>query len=292
MSNQHLTRYLARMRRVLDHIDAQGHEHLGVEELAAVAAFSPFHFQRQFTALLGMGVGEYQRQTRLRRAAMRLAHRPGESVTAIALDAGYGSNKAFARAFRSLLGQTPSAFRASPDWQALDTLVDSLNRLRSEHMPEHFQSSDVGIVDFPETRLLTLEHRGAPALIGATIQQFVAFRRAHRLPPEVCDTFNLFPVDPITTPADEFHMLLGVATPRPIEADGFTTWTIPAMRAARIVQIGQSDDLAPGFDFLYGQWLPANGEEVRDHPPFVRRVRFYPDVPLHEAVTELYLPLA
>lgn len=292
MSNQHLTRYLARMRRVLDHIDAAGQEPLGIEALATVAAFSPFHFQRQFSSLLGMSVGEYQRQARLRRAAMRLAHRPQESVTAIALDAGYGSNEAFARAFRSLLGQSPSAFRAGPDWRALDMLVDRLNSLRSQHMPEHFQPSDVDILDFPETRLLTLEHRGAPALIGATIQRFIAFRRTHRLPPDACATFNLFPVDPIATPAEDFRMMLGVATPRQIEAEGFEARTIPAMRAARIVQTGNPDNLGPGFDFLYGQWLPASGEEMRDHPPFVRRVSFYPDVPLHEAVTELYLPLA
>lgn len=292
MSNQHLTRYLARMRRVLDRIDAEGQEPLAVEALAAVAAFSPFHFQRQFSALLGMSVGEYQRQTRLRRAAMRLAHRPEESVTVISLDAGYGSNEAFARAFRSLFGQSPSAFRASPDWQALDMLVDRLNRPRNQVMPEQFLPSDVEVVDFPQTRLLTLEHRGAPALIGATIQRFVAFRRAHRLPPAACATFNLFPVDPIGTPPEEFRMVLGVATQRQIQADGFETWTIPAMRAARIVQTGSPDNLGPGFDVLYGQWLPASGEEMRDHPPFVRRISFYPDVPLHEAVTELYLPLA
>lgn len=292
MSNQHLTRYLARMRRVLDRIDAEGQEPLGIESLAAVAAFSPFHFQRQFSSLLGMSVGEYQRQARLRRAAMRLAHRPQDSVTAIALDAGYGSNEAFARAFRSLLGQSPSAFRAKPDWQALDVLVDRLNRLRSRHMPEQFQPSDVEIVDFPQTRLLTLEHSGVPALVGATVQRFIAFRRAHHLHPDRSATFNLFPVDPVTTPAEGFHMLLGVATTRQIEAEGLGSWTIPAMRAARIVQTGSPDNLGPGFDFLYGQWLPASGEEMRDHPPFVRRVSFYPDVPLHEAVTELYLPLA
>lgn len=147
-------------------------------------------------------------------------------------------------------------------------------------------------MDFPQTRLLTLEHRGAPALIGATIQRFIAFRRAHRLPPDACATFNLFPVDPIATPAEDFRMMLGVATPRQIEAEGFEAWTIPAMRAAKIVQTGNPDNLGPGFDFLYGQWLPASGEEMRDHPPFVRRVSIYPDVPLHEAVTELYLPLA
>jgi len=292
MSNQHLANYLARMRRVLDRIDAAGPTPLSVDALAAVAAFSPFHFQRQFSALFGMGVGEYQRLGRLRQAAVRLAHRQGESVTAIALDAGYASNEAFARAFRAQFDRSPSAFRDEPDWQALDLLMDRLNRLRSQHMPTQFGPSDVEIVDFTKTRLLTLEHRGSPAALGATIQRFIAFRRTHHLHPDRSAAFNLFPVDPGQTLPADFRMLLGVATSRQIDADGFAEWTIPAMRAARIVQTGSPDNLGPGFDFLYGQWLPASGEEMRDHPPFARRISFYPDVPLHEAVTELYLPLA
>lgn len=292
MSNQHLANYLARMRRVLDHIDAASTAPLSVDALAAVAAFSPFHFQRQFSALFGMGVGEYQRLGRLRQAAMRLAHRQGESVTAIALDAGYGSSEAFARAFRTQFDSSPSAFRDSPDWRALDLLMDRLNRLRSQHMPAQFASSDVEIVDFPKTRLLTMEHRGSPAALGATIQRFVAFRRMHHLHPDRTATFNLFPVEPSQSPPADFHMLLGVATSRQIDVDGCGEWTVPAMRVAKIVQTGSPDNLGPGFDFLYGQWLPASGEEMRDHPPFARRISFYPDVPLHEAVTELYLPLA
>jgi AraC family transcriptional regulator len=43
--------------------------------------------------------------------------------------------------------------------------------------------------------------------------------------------------------------------------------------------------------YLYGEWLPPSGAEVRDAPLFFQRVRFYPDVAEHEAVTDIYLPL-
>ena len=65
---------------------------------------------------------------------------------------------------------------------------------------------------------------------------------------------------------------------------------IPGGRCAVLRVVGGSDDLAPAALFLYRDWLPASGDEPRDFPLYCRRVTFFPDVPEHEAVTELYLP--
>ncbi|MFC5743747.1 AraC family transcriptional regulator [Dyella tabacisoli] len=52
-------RYHARLQRVITYIDVHLSEDLSVETLAAVAAFSPFHFQRQFTPMFGIGVPRF-----------------------------------------------------------------------------------------------------------------------------------------------------------------------------------------------------------------------------------------
>ncbi|HET7333332.1 MAG TPA: GyrI-like domain-containing protein [Dyella sp.] len=54
---------------------------------------------------------------------------------------------------------------------------------------------------------------------------------------------------------------------------------------------GQAHCVHAAIAYLYAQWLPRSGEELRDFPLFVRRVRFYPDVPEHEAVATIFLPL-
>ena len=53
-----------------------------------------------------------------------------------------------------------------------------------------------------------------------------------------------------------------------------------------------SDDLRAASRFLYGEWLPRSGREPRDAPFFAQRVSVFPDVPEHEAVTDLFLPLS
>ena len=64
-----LQNYQARMRRVLDHIDRHLDGDLDLETVSGVAAFSKFHFHRQFTATFGLS--ERQKQTVRRMASRR-----------------------------------------------------------------------------------------------------------------------------------------------------------------------------------------------------------------------------
>ena len=55
--------------------------------------------------------------------------------------------------------------------------------------------------------------------------------------------------------------------------------------------VGNTDNLEPAAFYLYRDWLPASGEEARDFPIYCQRLSFFPEVPEHEAVAELFLPL-
>ena len=44
--------------------------------------------------------------------------------------------------------------------------------------------------------------------------------------------------------------------------------------------------------YLYRDWLPASGEEARDFPIYCQRhFSSFPNVPVHEVIVELFLPL-
>src|SRR5574343_1501908 len=103
--------YTQRMNRVLDHIDHHLDQSLEVAALAEVAHFSPFHFHRVFSAWVGEPLGEYVRRRRLEVGALHLAGNARVSVLAVALDVGFGSGEAFARAFKLRFGCTPTALR-------------------------------------------------------------------------------------------------------------------------------------------------------------------------------------
>ncbi|PLX37540.1 MAG: AraC family transcriptional regulator [Hyphomicrobiales bacterium] len=284
-------RYLARMRRVLAHIDAHPESDLGLDALCDVAAFSKFHFHRQFTATFGVPVRRHVQLVRLERAVHRLAYRTNETVTDIAFGAGYDAPDAFARAFRRHFGQTPSAFRRCPDRAAWQTALEPLANLRKKSMTA-YSPMDVEIVSHPTVRVAVLEHHGNPADLHETIRRFIEWRKATGLGPQKSATYNVFHSDPQSTPADAFRLDICAASDRPIAANGsgVREGAIPGGRCARLRVVGCSDLEEPAT-WLYREWLPASGEELRDFPIFCERKTLFPDVSEGETITDLFLPL-
>jgi AraC family transcriptional regulator len=286
-------RYQQRFARVLAHIEGHSEESLSLDELSGLAAFSRHHFHRQFSAFLGMSTYRYVQFMRMRRASWRLAFRAEMSVQDVALATGYEGPEAFARAFRQFAGQSPSEFRAAPDWPGWHSRFRPFIHLRQTTMNTLPAPQIVRVVQFRATRLGVLEHRGSPLRLGESIRAFIEWRKACKLPPAASATFNLVYNDPEETPAEEFRFVLGAATDQPIEpnAAGVTAFTIPSGRCAVLRHVGSDDQLGRSIWHLYSNWLPGSGEELRDFPLFMQRVTFFPDVPDSEAVTDIYLPL-
>ena len=104
--------YIQRINRVIDYIDSHLADDLKLEVLADVAAFSPYHFHRIFSALMGEPLYIFIRRLRLEKAAARIAS-TDHSITEIALDCGFNTPSVFARSFREYYGQSASEWRAS-----------------------------------------------------------------------------------------------------------------------------------------------------------------------------------
>jgi AraC family transcriptional regulator len=265
--------YHERMQRVLAHIDAHPDSDLGIEALSAVAAFSKFHFARQFSELFGIAPAQYVQLVRMRRASWRLALHGDTGITELAFDSGFETPEGFSRAFRRHTGRTPSEFRDEPVLPA------------HEEIPRMPTVPEVRIVDFPTTPVAILEHRGDPARIWEAVRAFIAWRKRTGLPPSNSATFNIFHGD---AHIDLCAATGGPDTPNP---EGVRAGLIPGGRCAVLRHLGPAEDLRWAGHFLYAEWLPASGEDLRDFPLFVQRVRFHPAVPQHEAVTDVFLPL-
>jgi AraC family transcriptional regulator len=279
------------MRRVLDHIDRHLDDDLDLETVSAVAAFSKFHFHRQFTATFGLSVHRYVQLARMKRASYRLAYGGAPGVTDIAMDAGYDAPDAFARAFRQRFRQSPSSFQKSPDWEPWLAAFGPLDIARSKLM-KTFSTDDVTIRDVPPTPVAIMEHRGDPAMLGDTIRRFIAWRKAAGLHPKTNPTFNVWHSERRPVPPADYRMDLCVGTDQPIAANGeaIKAGEIPGGRCAVLRVVGYTDNLEPAL-YLYRDWLPASGEEVRDFPIYCQRLSFFPEVPEHETVADVFLPL-
>ena len=289
-----LQNYQARMQRVLDYIDRHLDSDLDLETVSRIAAFSKFHFHRQFAATFELSVHRYVQLARMKRASQRLAAKDAQSVTDIAMDAGYDAPDAFARAFRQRLGQSPSSFRKSPDWDPWLAAFGPFDIARSKLMQIIFSCDDVTIRDVPLTPVAMMEHRGDPATLDATFERFRAWRKAAGLSPETSPTFTVFRSERRPANPADYSMDVCIGTDRPLEANDtqMKAGVIPGGRCAVLRYPGNTTNLEPAAHYLYRDWLPASGEEAGDFPIYCRRrLSFIPEVAAHEVVVELFLPL-
>ena len=92
----------------------------------------------------------------------------------------------------------------------------------------------------------------------------------------------------------DYSMDICVATDLPVEANKarMKAGVIPGGRCAVLRYPGNTNNLEPVARYLYRDWLPVSGEEAHDFPIYCqRRLALIPEVPAHEVVVELFLPL-
>ena len=101
-----------RVRRAVELMHAHLDRDLPLEEIAAAAYLSPFHFARLFKKVTGASPHAYLATLRAARAQTLLAE-TDLSVTEVSARVGYSSPSHFTKAFRQSTGLTPRAFRAA-----------------------------------------------------------------------------------------------------------------------------------------------------------------------------------
>jgi AraC family transcriptional regulator len=86
---------------------------LTVEQLAAAARLSAYHFARQFKAATGLPPHQYVILRRVERARQLLQAGTGLSLAEVAAHVGFADQSQVCRHFKRLVGVTPGQFRRS-----------------------------------------------------------------------------------------------------------------------------------------------------------------------------------
>lgn len=151
---------------------------------------------------------------------------------------------------------------------------------------------EVRIVEFPETRVAVVEHRGSPGTEHQTARRLIEWRIANRLSPERHRTFGIHYTDPRKTLPDEHRVDFAVEFEPEIPSNpyGVVAKRIPRVRCAVARHFG-SREFNTTAVWLFETWLPASGEARGDFPVFFHYVNVGPDVREHDMLTDVYLPL-
>src|SRR5262249_43047102 len=97
----------ARLPAVAEYIQEHPDARPTLEQLAAVARLSPYHFARQFKAATGLPPHQYVIMRRVERARHLLQQDQGLSLAEVAACAGFSDQSQFCHHFKRLVGVTP-----------------------------------------------------------------------------------------------------------------------------------------------------------------------------------------
>ncbi len=259
--------YKQRMLRVLVHIQRHLDGSLSLDDLAAVACFSPYHFHRIFTGMMGESVKEHVRRLRLERAASKL--KIGSApITRIALKAGYASHEAFTRSFSTAFGVSPSRFRA--DRRPAPGRAPSGVHYRPQETVTHFRTTHLGgsmnvqIKRLRPIRVAFVRHEGPYSQVGSAWDRLLPVLGKDGWLAGDCMFIGICHDDPEITPADKIRYDACVTV-----GDDFTpggeigVQMIEGGEYAMTTHVGPYDGLGRTYAALLGEWLPRSGREMR-----------------------------
>ena len=271
-------RQLVRINRAVLYIESNTEEHLTLDQIAQVACLSPFHFHRLFTATVGESVYDYIKRLRLERAALHLRY-SSDSVDTISERSGYAQPTSFSKAFRDRFGESPRKYRAGGGgtWPSQDQ-----------------QRPQLALVELPAQSVAYVRVVGSYSDSAQKAWQTllpIAFQRG--LVSEKTRAMGITYDSPEITDPDRIRydacisLAAGSAVP-----DKLMCQTIAGGRFARFRHRGAYENLEASFQYIYGEWLPGQTEELRDAPVFCHYHQLDPrQVAPESLVTDIYLPL-
>jgi AraC family transcriptional regulator len=262
-----------------DHLD----DGLDLATLADVACLSPYHFHRIYHSMQGETVTETVRRLRLHRAAVELI--TGElPVQRIARRAGYGSQEAFTRAFKTAYGVPPARYRTS--------FVPIPATGRPEDAMETTMTYQATIRESATIRVAALPHHGDYQTIATTFERLSALAGGQNLFRPAARSFGIYYDDISVVPRDALRSDACLTAPDDWTPQGeLELREIRGGRYAVTLHVGPYAELERAYKWLYGTWLAQSGEEPADAPCVEEYLNDARTVPPTELRTEIWLPL-
>lgn len=246
--------WIQSVNQAIDYIEKHLTEDIHCADVAGYVHISLFHFQRTFSLLTGMAVGEYIRKRRLSLAGEELA-KQNAKVIDVAFKYAYDSPESFTKAFVRFHGVTPSQAKKGNGLKYIHKLVVNISAEGSRRMDYRIEKKD-GFRLLVYAKMFTDEssEKGIPAFWDEYYQNEMYKKAPGYL--GICAQEK--------DGAKEFMYGIGCDADDVKEVpEGFQTIAIPAYTWAIFKCVGATPDaIQKTWEDIYREWLPGADYEL------------------------------
>lgn len=260
--------YLKRIEQSIQYINQNLAAALDLDQIAQAASFSPYHFHRIFTALVGENPQNFVNRLRLEKAANLLIKSPALPITTVALSCGFSSSSAFARSFKKYFGIAPRDYaRQNLHKERPLAWVSSRPNLAEE---ASYALPPIKIQTLPAFHLAYfVAPKGyAQASIKIAWERLFQWANAHSLLGPEAQLITVSYDDPEITSPEKCRYYACISAPAGLESDRNASFLdIPAATYAICRLNCDADQIQPVYRAIYRDWLPDSGFFMADQPP-------------------------
>lgn len=289
--------YICRINRVIDYIEDNLSQDLSLNKLAKVACFSPYHFHRIFSSMIGESLNQFITRLRMEKAATLVVTNFTRPISQIMFDCGYSDPSSFARAFKKYMGMSATQWRKKNKRKisqnnnkfnqelskARKALKKSSCYIRADiinqkwSMKMNTRNDLKAVVEVKEIESMPvayIRHIGPyqadPDLFQNLYEKLFKWAAARDLLnfPET-QTLTVYHDDPEITDEEKLRMSVCITIPEDTQVSGeIGKMKIPGGKYAFANFRLDSTQFGAAWNMVCKEWLPESGYQFDDRPSF------------------------
>ncbi|BDS15237.1 AraC family transcriptional regulator [Aureispira anguillae] len=169
--------YIERIYKAMEFIDLNLDQPLNLAIVSKVALYSPFHFHRLFSSIVGENLNQFILRKRIERAAYQLKIDKSLGISEIAFNNGFNSSSSFSKAFKKYYGISPSYLKKNAQEFSKIKQVNSKNGQKKAQIDQYIcninhhlkfiaMHTKIEIKRMPAIQIAYVTHIGAFDQIG------------------------------------------------------------------------------------------------------------------------------
>lgn len=294
---------IERINKVVRYIEQAIDKEMSLEDLSAIACFSPFHFQRVFKDILGESPKQFIKRLRLEEAARIIAFQPEQNILEVALQVGFQSLEAFSRAFKDYYSMSPDNYRKSGEIERINiTQIPYIKKVVTDEpkieisLPAQqleFENLHIEIIKRPAQKCVYLQTTlQSPLLIKESFKRIKQWSQAHEMFTNDILIFGLIKDYPIFTPLDKCRFLTCVAVNLNSKTSGLVSYLeISSTKYATFKVEGNIHKIIKASSLIVHSWVPQSGYRLKLEPILLIPVNDPSITNFNENSYQIYIPI-
>ncbi len=289
--------YLKRINSVLDFIEKNLDSSLSLEQLSKKANYSPFHFHRVFSTIVGERLNAYINRKRLERIASILLVKQDIRLKELAFSYGFNNDNSFSRAFRKRYGVSPTTFKSKGkdilskigiESFSLEKYICSMDKIEQWIKV----NGQVIVRELPEIKLAIISHIGNFNMMSSMFEKLMHWGSEHNvIPAHNFKAITIYHDNPNVTHLSKLRFSAGITINKDIQADGEIR---PLVLEKGVYAIGKFEinpsEIAEAWKNM-NVWVLENELEFRDGTYFEMYHNDYGTPPEEKCIMDICIPI-